>query len=79
MKAGKYQQHVQAKAAYEASRPTDPTYPVDKTDDVFETIVDEEEEERKREIMDRKKPLKKRKRKKKSSKEGEDKAAEIAS
>ncbi len=41
MKAGKYLRSVQAKAAYKASRPKVPTVEVDKTDDVFQTIVDE--------------------------------------
>ncbi len=74
MNAGRYQQHVQAKAAYQASRPTEPTYAMDENDQVFETIVDEEEEQRKQAIMNRKKPLKKRKRKK--GKRGEEKSSE---
>ena len=37
LKAGKYVARVQAKAAYEANRPTEPTYKVDPTDSVFDT------------------------------------------
>merc|ERR1712080_123772 len=37
MQANKYEDRVQSKAAYEASRPTDSTYKVDKTDEVFNT------------------------------------------
>jgi len=43
-KAGKYQQRLQSKAAYEASRPTESTYKVDETEDVFHTIEKEVEE-----------------------------------
>merc|ERR1712098_595685 len=43
-KAGKYQDRLQSKAAYEASRPTSPTYKVDETEEVFETIEDETQE-----------------------------------
>jgi len=42
MKAGKYQQKLADKAAYEASRPTEPTYKVDETEEVFNTIEDKE-------------------------------------
>jgi len=44
MKAGKYQQKLADKAAYEASRPTEPTYKVDETEDVFNTIEAEDKE-----------------------------------
>ena len=44
MKAGKYQQKLADKAAYEASRPTEPTYKVDETEDVFHTIETENKE-----------------------------------
>ena len=37
-KAGKYIRHVESKAAYEANKPTEPTYKVDATEDVFKTI-----------------------------------------
>jgi len=37
LKAGKYVARVQAKAAYEANRPTEPTYKIDPTDSVFDT------------------------------------------
>ena len=40
MKAGKYLRHVESKAAYEANKPTEPTYTVDQTDDVFQTMTD---------------------------------------
>merc|ERR1712179_268218 len=42
--AGKYQDRLRSKAAYEASRPTEPTYKVDETEDVFATIETETEE-----------------------------------
>jgi len=45
MQANKYEDRVKSKAAYDASRPTESTYKVDKTDEVFNTIEDEEEEE----------------------------------
>ena len=64
MKAGKYLKNVQQKAAYQASRPTESTYALDKTDEVFGTIVDEEKEAKMKEIMSKRKPLKTRKRKK---------------
>ena len=44
MKAGKYQQKLASKAAYEASRPTEPTYKVDETEEVFQTIESEDKE-----------------------------------
>ena len=44
MKAGKYQSKLQSKAAYEASRPTEPTYKVDETEDVFQTLEKEAED-----------------------------------
>lgn len=34
-KAGKYIRHVEQKAAYDANKPTGPTYEVDETEDVF--------------------------------------------
>lgn len=40
MKAGKYIRHVESKAAYEANKPTEPTYTVDQTDDVFQTMTE---------------------------------------
>ena len=43
LKAGKYVARVQAKAAYEANRPTEPTYKVDPTDSVFDTNNYEQE------------------------------------
>lgn len=42
-KAGKYQEKLASKAAYEASRPTESTYKVDETEDVFATIQTEVE------------------------------------
>merc|ERR1711988_2011228 len=44
LQAGKYQQRLASKAAYEASRPTEPTYKVDETEDVFKTIAVEDKE-----------------------------------
>ena len=45
MKAGKYLQHVQSKAAYEAAKPTESTYKVDQTDEVFNTLPSDSEDE----------------------------------
>ena len=45
LKAGKYVARVQAKAAYEANRPTEPTYKVDPTESVFDTKMYEKEHE----------------------------------
>merc|ERR1711862_1056816 len=45
MKAGKYLQHVETKAAYEASRPKESTYNVDETDEVFNTLPTDSEDE----------------------------------
>lgn len=45
MKAGKYLRHVESKAAYEAARPKDSTYKVDKTDEVFNTLPSASEDE----------------------------------
>merc|ERR1711988_1013446 len=67
LQAGKYQQRLASKAAYEASRPTEPTYKVDETEDVFNTIEKEEEKENKNtENAPRKKFTKKKKTKAKS-------------
>jgi len=63
-KAGKYKEKLENKAAYEASRPTESTYKVDETEDVFATIepVKENEVEAKP-----KKTFKQKKNKKKKS------------
>lgn len=37
-KAGKYIRHVESKAAYESNKPTEPTYKVDQTEEVFQTL-----------------------------------------
>jgi len=49
LKAGKYEDRVESKAAYEASRPTESTYKVDKTDDFFNTAEREAEEDKQEE------------------------------
>ena len=77
MKAGKYQQHVQDKAAYVANRPTESTYKLDNTDEVFNTIIDGDEEERKKEGYERR-PVKVKKRNKNKNKT-EDKEEEEVS
>jgi len=64
LKAGKYRQNVASKAAFEAGRPTDSTYKVDATDDVFKTLEDkiakeEEAEKAKQGASKAKKPKKK--------------------
>merc|ERR1712098_733769 len=45
VKSKKYQERVQAKAAYEAGRPTEPTFKTDETDVVFETLEDTDRKE----------------------------------
>ncbi len=64
MKAGKYRQNVQNKAAYIASRPKESTYKVDETEDVFANAATEEDGEAKERHIAQ--PLKKRKRKTKA-------------
>lgn len=63
LKAGKYRQSVEAKAAFEASRPQEPTYKVDAIhDDVFKTLEDkisQEEQEEAAKARPAKKPKKK--------------------
>jgi ribosome biogenesis protein BRX1 len=61
-KAGKYQEKLQSKALYEASRPTEPTYKVDETEDVFATIETETED-----TVKPRKMLKPKKKKKKTA------------
>ena len=63
LKAGKYVARVQAKAAYEANRPTEPTYKVDPTDSVFDTNKYEQEVCEKRKHENGLKPRKKKKNK----------------
>jgi ribosome biogenesis protein BRX1 len=41
LKSTKYVEKVQARAAHEAGKPTESTYKVDQTEDVFQTIEDE--------------------------------------
>jgi ribosome biogenesis protein BRX1 len=41
LKSTKYVEKVQARAAHEAGKPTESTYKVDETEDVFQTIVNE--------------------------------------
>merc|ERR1711915_1067851 len=64
MKAGKYQQKLADKAAYEASRPTEPTYKVDETEEVFATIEREADEEEEQKPVKKLKPKMKKKKKK---------------
>ena len=63
LKAGKYRHNVEAKAAFEANRPTESTYKVDVTDDVFKTLEEkisqEEQQEGKKVGGKAKKPKKK--------------------
>ena len=68
LQAGKYQQRLASKAAYEASRPTEPTYRVDETEEVFNTIEAEEEKENKNTDNAPKKKLSKKKKSKAKSK-----------
>ena len=62
MKAGKYQNNVQSKAAYLASRPKESTYDLDKHDEVFQTQPEEKPDSSKNGRL----PLKQRKKKKKA-------------
>ena len=64
-KSMKYQERVEAKAAYEAGRPTGPTFKVDETDEVFQTLEPEEDPDTNHQ---KPKPGKKRKPKKKNKK-----------
>ena len=79
MKAGKYQQHVQDKAAYVANRPTESTYKLDNTDEVFNTIIDGDEEERKKEGYERRPVKVKKRNKNKNKNKTEDKEEEEVS
>jgi len=63
LKAGKYEERVKSKAAYEASRPTESTYKVDQTDEVFETMESENTEDRQSNQMQFRKKKKKGKKK----------------
>ena len=68
LKAGKYVARVQAKAAYEANRPTEPTYKVDPTESVFDTKMYEKENEMGgKESEDKSNKLKRKKKKSKLS------------
>jgi ribosome biogenesis protein BRX1 len=62
-KAGKYQEKLASKAAYEASRPTEPTYKVDETEEVFATIEKEADSEEEQKPMKKMKPKMKKKKK----------------
>ncbi|XP_023328139.1 ribosome biogenesis protein BRX1 homolog [Eurytemora carolleeae] len=66
-KSRKYQDRVEAKAAYEAGRPTGPTFKVDETDEVFQTIEEPESDSG----HQKPRPGKKRKQKKKTKKGSE--------
>lgn len=44
MKANKYIQNMESKAAYEADKPTESTYEVDETEDVFSAIIPDKNE-----------------------------------
>ena len=66
-KSRKYQDRVEAKAAYEAGRPTGPTFKVDETDEVFQTIEEPESDS----VHQKPRPGKKRKQKKKTKKGSE--------
>ena len=70
--AGKYQQKLASKAAYEASRPTESTYKLDENEAVFNTIEDEDADEEKENITANKskssKPNKKKLKKKNKKK-----------
>merc|ERR1712062_401963 len=62
-KAGKYQEKLASKAAYEDSRSTEPTYKVDETEEVFATIEREADEKEEQKPVKRLKPKMKKKKK----------------
>ena len=55
------QEKLASKAAYEASRPTEPTYKVDETEEVFATIEKEADEEEQKPLKKMKPKMKKKK------------------
>ena len=57
------QEKLASKAAYEASRPTEPTYKVDETEEVFATIEKEVDEEEQKPMKKMKPKMKKKKKK----------------
>merc|ERR1719495_3045486 len=64
LKAGKYEDRVESKAAYETSRPTEPTYKVDETDEVFQSLegeITEEKESNQMKFRKKKNKVKKKK------------------
>ena len=71
LKSTKYVEKVQARAAHEAGKPTESTYKVDQTEDVFQTIEDENKKPEapvpRRPNKDIKKKKKKNKKKKSSA------------
>jgi ribosome biogenesis protein BRX1 len=71
LKSTKYVEKVQARAAHEAGKPTESTYKVDQTEDVFQTIEDENKKPEapapRRANKDIKKKKKKNKKKKSSA------------
>ena len=58
------QEKLASKAAYEASRPTEPTYKVDETEEVFATIQKEVDDEEEQKPLKKMKPKMKKKKKK---------------
>ena len=65
LKSTKYLEKVQARAAHEAGKPTESTYKVDETEDVFQTIEDENRKIEAPPVRPRNKDVKKKKKKKK--------------
>ena len=57
------QEKLASKAAYEASRPTEPTYKVDETEEVFATIEKEADDDEEQKPLKKTKPKMKKKKK----------------
>ena len=68
LKSTKYVEKVQARAAHEAGKPTDSTYKVDETEDVFQTMENEEGQAEAAPARLGNKDTKKKKKKKKNKK-----------
>jgi ribosome biogenesis protein BRX1 len=74
LKSTKYVEKVQARAAHEAGKPTESTYKVDETEDVFQTIESEDKMTETAPARPRNNDVKKKKKKKNKNK----KAAVVA-
>jgi len=55
IKSRKYQNRIESRAAYEVGKPTGPTYKVDETDEVFNTIDNEKADQQVTKVQNKKK------------------------